>query len=182
MRVRCCRRTTFWRAGRNGGGCGASPLAAWKSADELVGGERQAVLSIAARQYFHLKVMLGFSRAIGLGYGDAVDLTRQIGQHCLRSDERTLCVDDPLGVAGQMDIVAEEGQATSSQATFFSPPGTDRLERRAISVTQQKTARASLFRQLRGSRCRMILGRRLTQDSGGAAAEGAGSTASALAG
>jgi hypothetical protein len=42
-----------------------------------------------------------------------VGLTRQIGQHGLRSDERTLCVDDPLGVAGQMDIVAEDAFRTA---------------------------------------------------------------------
>src|SRR5215470_1700237 len=56
-------------------------------------------------------------------YANAVGVTRQIGQHCLRSAERTLGVDHPFGLAhrrqegceglriGQMDIVAEEAQA-----------------------------------------------------------------------
>jgi hypothetical protein len=50
-------------------------------------------------------------------------VTRQIGQHCLRSAEWALGIDDPFGLAqrgeisceglriGQMDIVAEEAQA-----------------------------------------------------------------------
>jgi hypothetical protein len=58
-----------------------------------------------------------------VGDSNAVGVARQIGQHRLRSAERTLCVDDPFGLAqwgeisrealrrGEMGVVAEEAQA-----------------------------------------------------------------------
>jgi len=63
-------------------------------ADELVGGERHLLVSIAALDAVILPLegnaLLVAGDQATVGDGDAVGITRQIGQHRLRSVERTL--------------------------------------------------------------------------------------------
>ena len=98
-----------------------------ESADELVCGECHALVSIAALDAVILPLegdaLLVEGDQATVCDGNAVGVTRQIGQHCLRSTEWALGIDDPFGLAqpgeisceglriGQMDIVAEEAQA-----------------------------------------------------------------------
>src|SRR3984893_16106980 len=74
-----------------------------EAADELVGGERHAFVSIAALDAVVLPregdglLIEGDQPAVG--DGDAVGVARQIGQYGLWSAERALRVDDPFGSA-----------------------------------------------------------------------------------
>src|SRR5437899_668090 len=67
---------------------------------ELVGGERHALVSIAALDAVVLPLegdaLLVEGDQAAVGDGNAVGVTRQIGQHCLRSAEWRLAVDDPF--------------------------------------------------------------------------------------
>ncbi len=106
--------------------------AAWQhvdeeAADEFVGGERHALVAIAALDAVVLPLEGDAALVAGdqaaVGDGDAVGVTRQIGQYRFRAAERTLCVDDPLDLAqrreisreglrlGDMGVIPEEAQA-----------------------------------------------------------------------
>jgi hypothetical protein len=65
-----------------------------EAADELVGGERHLLVSIAAFDPIVLPLegntLLVEGDQAAVGDGDTVGVTRQIGQHRLRSTERTL--------------------------------------------------------------------------------------------
>src|ERR1700746_612542 len=65
-----------------------------ESSDDLVGGERHLLVSIAALDAVVLPLESDASLVKGdqatVGDGNAVGVTRQIGQHRLRSTERTL--------------------------------------------------------------------------------------------
>ena len=98
-----------------------------EAADELVGGERHGLVSIVSLDPVILPLEGDASLVEGdqtaVGDGHAVGVARQIGQHRLRSAERTLCVDDPFGLAqrgeegreglgiGQLCLLAEEAEA-----------------------------------------------------------------------
>ena len=79
-----------------------------EAADELEGGECHLLVSIAAFDAVVLPLegdalfVKGAQAAVG--DGNAVGVTRQIGQHGLRSAERSLGVDDPLGFAQRGEI------------------------------------------------------------------------------
>ena len=79
-----------------------------ETADELVGLERHALVSIAALDAVVLPLegnaLLVEGDQAAVGDGNAVGVTRQIGQHGLRSAERTLCIDDPFGLAQRGEI------------------------------------------------------------------------------
>jgi hypothetical protein len=74
-----------------------------EAADELVGGERHGLVSLAALDAVILPLegdaLLVEGDQAAVGDGNAVGVTRQIGQHRLGSAEWPLCVDDPFGVA-----------------------------------------------------------------------------------
>src|SRR6266436_5796728 len=98
-----------------------------EAANELVGGERDALVSIAALDAVVLPLegdaLLVEGDQAAVGDGNAVGVTRKIGQHRLGPTERALCVDDPVGLAqrrqtgreglrsGEMGVVAEEAEA-----------------------------------------------------------------------
>src|SRR6266576_1013161 len=74
-----------------------------EAANELVDGERHALVSIAALDAVVLPLegdaLLVEGDQAAVGDGNAVGVTRQIGQHCLRSAEWRLAVDDPFDLA-----------------------------------------------------------------------------------
>ena len=74
-----------------------------EAADELVGGERHALLAVAALDAVILPsegdAVLVEGDQAAVGDGDAVGIARQIGQHGLWTAERTLGIDDPFGLA-----------------------------------------------------------------------------------
>ena len=82
-----------------------------EAADELVGGERHALVSIAALDAVVLPLegdaLLVEGDQAAVGDGNAVGVTRQIGQHRLGPAERALGVDDPLGLAQRREISRE---------------------------------------------------------------------------
>ena len=96
-----------------------------------------------------------------VGDGNAVGVTRQIGQHGLRSAERALCVDDPLGLAqrrqisreglriGQMYVVAEEAEAAGRVG------GDERLEEQPAEQAREHAHGEEEIRAARHpTRCR----------------------------
>ena len=74
-----------------------------ETADELIGGERHVLVSIAAFAAvvlpFEGNATLVAGDQAAVGDGDTVGVARQIGQHRLRPTERTFGVDDPFGLA-----------------------------------------------------------------------------------
>jgi hypothetical protein len=79
-----------------------------EAADELVGGEPHASVSIAPLDAVVLPLegdtLLVVGDQAAVGDDDAVGIARQIGQHRLGPAERPLCVDDPLGLAQRHEI------------------------------------------------------------------------------
>ena len=98
-----------------------------EAADELVCGERHALVSIAAFDPIVLPLegdaLLVAGDQAAVGDGHAVGVARQIGEHGRRPAERPLGVDDPLSLAqrgqkgceglriGERSILAEEAEA-----------------------------------------------------------------------
>src|SRR6516162_1645772 len=94
---------------------------------QLVGSQRHLLVPIVALDAVVLPLegnaLLVEGDQAAVGDGNAMGVTRQIGQHRLRSAERTLCVDDPFGLAqrgeisrkglhlDEMSVVAEEVEA-----------------------------------------------------------------------
>jgi len=74
-----------------------------EAANELVGGERHALVSITALDAVVLPLegdaLLVEGDRAAVRDGNAVGVARQIGQHCLRSAEWRLAVDDPFDLA-----------------------------------------------------------------------------------
>src|SRR6516165_7978411 len=100
-----------------------------EASDELVGSQRHLLVPIVALDAVVLPLegnaLLVEGDQAAVGDGNAVGVTRQIGQHGLRSAERTLCVDDAFGLAqrgeisrkglrlDEMSVVAEEVEAVA---------------------------------------------------------------------
>lgn len=86
-----------------------------EAADELVCGKRHPLVSIAALDAIILPLegdaLLVAGDQAAVGDGNAVGVTRQIGQHRLRSTERAPSVDDPFGLAQRREI-SREGMRT----------------------------------------------------------------------
>src|SRR6476659_8494150 len=74
-----------------------------EAANELVGGERHALVSITALDAVVLPLegdaLLVEGDQAAVRDGNAVGVAGQIGQHCLRSAEWRLAVDDPFDLA-----------------------------------------------------------------------------------
>ena len=83
--------------------------------DELVGSERHGLDPLAPHRAVPGAIILPAERDAALvvrdepvvGDGDAVRVARQIGEHRLRSAERTLGVDDPFGFSQGREVGRE---------------------------------------------------------------------------